>query len=121
MKEITAHKVQGVEKELTVRTADFPGPGGAHHIYECRYDAPSNVSIQRIRFQKGPVPKVGINGVTNEILLAIVMDRLEDFQKGDFACPENEEALKHVALALHALKKRTQDRLARGVEGKMEK
>jgi hypothetical protein len=33
-------------------------------------------------FQNGPIAEVGVNGVTHEVLLAIVADRLRSFQKG---------------------------------------
>lgn len=121
MKTITDHLVPGAEKEMTIKTADFPGPGGAYHIYECRHEEPSNLSIQRIRFQKGTIKQAGVNGVTNEMLLAIVADRLQDWQKGEFNNFYNEQALLRVQEALEFLKRRTVDRLNRGVEGKMEK
>ena len=70
-----------------------------------------------IIFQNGPIKEQGINGVTQEILLAIVEHRLACFQSGPFASAYNAEALNHVGQALAALKRRTEDRLARGVEG----
>lgn len=121
MKKITDHLVDGAEKQMEIKTADFPGPGGAHHIYECRFQELGNLSAHRIRFQKGPIKDVGVNGVSNEMLLAIVADRLRDFQAGKFSCPENEVALSHTLDALESLKKRTQDRLARSVEGTLQK
>jgi hypothetical protein len=71
-----------------------------------------------IEFQKGGIQETGVNGVTHEVLLAIVADRLESFQNGPFHCDENRVALNHVTEALAALKSRTVARLARGVEGK---
>jgi hypothetical protein len=50
-------------------------------------------------------------------LLAIVIDRLTAFQAGPFANKYNSEALDHAQQALDALRQRTIDRLARGVEG----
>jgi len=69
-----------------------------------------------IRFQNGPVID-GINGVTNEVFLAILEDRLVTAQAGAFACNENIEALYHVRAAQVCLKSRTDARAARGVEG----
>ena len=75
----------------------------------------------RIDFQRGAVPEQGANGVTNEALLAIVLDRLRAFQVGPFACPENGHAIQHLAVALHCLQARTRDRVARGVVGQATK
>ncbi len=74
-------------------------------------------TLEEIRFQSAPIPDVGVQGVTNECLLAIVADRLQSFQNGDFPCEENAEALEATRLALRALEKRTADRRARGVDG----
>lgn len=53
----------------------------------------------------------------NEDLLAIVVDRLEHFQAGGFACEHNEKALACIKTAMDLLNQRTQERRTRGVEG----
>lgn len=53
----------------------------------------------------------------NEALLAIVEDRLQGFQSGQYACRENALALTKLQEAMMWLQKRTRDRMARGVEG----
>lgn len=63
---------------------------------------------------------MGPKGITNEILLAIVLDRLEAFQQSKFSCAENAGAIQHLNKAMEALHSRTKDRMARGVEGKLE-
>lgn len=70
-----------------------------------------------VRFQRGPVKECGVNGVTNEALFAVVIDRLEKFQAGPFACAENASALWYLKGALRKLDERTAKRVARGVEG----
>ena len=70
-----------------------------------------------ILFQNGAIPEAGVNGVTQEVLLAIVADRLRSFQAGPFANDYNAAALSHVESALGALLDRTRNRMARGVEG----
>jgi len=73
---------------------------------------------QRIRFQNGPLKDAGgANGTSHEALLAIILDRLEGFQRGDFKCRDNAVAATHIETGLLWLKKRTWDRIARGVEG----
>jgi len=69
-----------------------------------------------IAFQSGD-PLVELNGVTNEQLLAIIVDRLECAQKGPFACPETERALYDLDHARHSLQVRTRRRIGDGVEG----
>lgn len=120
MRELHGHKTGVVNEALRVEARDEPGPGGANHHYFLEWDSPqkskgSSGSINLV-FQRGAVAEAGINGITNEALLAVVIDRLESFQRGPFACLENEMALTGVRAALDALKTRTADRIARGVE-----
>ena len=104
---------------------DERGPGHANHIYRIYNAVPAvteeNNILQEIKFQKGPIQEHGVNGIQNEDLLAIVIDRLVGFQTSEFACPENELALDACILAYTYLQKRTAKRKARGVEGKSEK
>lgn len=71
----------------------------------------------KVKFQKGPVKENGVNGCHNEDLIAIVIDRLEHLNQGQFACRENSIAITKLEEALLWLNKRTQDRVKRGVEG----
>jgi hypothetical protein len=119
MREITTHKVNGCNDALKVVAVDSPGSGGANHLYQIHVDEsketlPDGKTVSvLISFQNGPIT----NGVTHEALLAIVIDRLQAFQKGPFACRENALALTKLEEAMHWLKHRTEARLARGVEG----
>ena len=73
-----------------------------------------------VLFQNGPIQEAGVNGITQEALLAIVIDRLRSFQAGPYPSPENKMAMGFCELALEQLQIRTKNRLARGVEGKTE-
>ncbi len=75
--------------------------------------------VQDINFQDGPLKEVGgVNGVTNEMLISAVIDRLEHFQAHEQTrCRENAMVITKLEEALHWLRHRTQERLARGVEG----
>ncbi len=95
---------------------DKPGPGGACHEYRIK-DADCTRALGFVTFQNGPVKESGANGVQHEDLIAIVIDRLEGFQAGAYACEENGVALDHLRLALNVLQNRTRKRMARGVEG----
>lgn len=128
MREITGHIVPEVENvvtdatgnveriaELTVGAMDAPGPGGANHHY--RIEGFNCSPPMEIKFQRGGIREAGTNGLTHEILLAIVIDQLESFQKGPYPSEHNSKALHYVTMALECLKQRTRERVARGVEG----
>jgi len=117
MRKIETHKVGTSELDIVV--ADELGPGGANHEY--RILVIGQEPFCEIRFQKGAINEVGLNGVTNESLLAVLIDRLKGFQSGQFSCRENAVALTKLEEALMWLQKRTRDRMARGVEGLMKK
>lgn len=125
MRELTSHKVNGLNEELTILVTDSPGQGNACHAYEIRHVDPNNPesgeTVTGIKFQNGPIKEFGINGISNEALLAIVEDRLLGFQSGPFACRDNAVALTKIQEALMWLQKRTLDRLRRGVEGTNQK
>jgi len=117
MRELTSHKVGGLNEALRIEVLDEPGPGGANHNYQIWGTAPGGTLGQYISFQEGPIQEAGVNGISNESLLAIVEDRLKGFQSGDFACRENALALTKIQEAMMWLHKRTRDRISRGVEG----
>ena len=119
MRTLTDHKVNECNDTLQISVLDEPGAGGANHHYEIRHteDDPSKSFVYGIEFQKGPIKEAGVNGLTQEALLAICADRLRSFQAGQFACRENAVALTHIETAQMWLQKRTRERLARGVEG----
>lgn len=132
MRTIDDHKVNPANDKLTVTVDDAPGAGGANHLYTIagydssnasdpftiRYGKPADHST--ILFQNGPisVDGNGVNGVTHEVLLAIVADRLRSFQAGPYSCKANACALTHIEEAQHWLQQRTLERMRRGVEGK---
>ena len=130
MRKITDHIVNPCNDKLSITVIDEPGAGGANHSYRIDgFDLANNPSYKdtghsqtaTITFQNGPINDVGINGITQEVLLAIVADRLRSFQDGPFRCRENAIALTKVEEAILWLQKRTLDRMRRGVEGTHEK
>jgi hypothetical protein len=110
--------------KLKIIVSDEPGQGGANHAYAIAWPGPVEggpESACYINFQNGPIKEFGVNGVTQEALLAIVIDRLRSFQAGPFACDENAVALKFCENALQILQTRTRLRMLRGVEGTNQK
>ena len=121
-REITSHRVNGLNEALAINVLDQPGQGNACHEYQIIRDTHNNgeydqVELCNIKFQDGPILEAGVNGISGEALLAIVEDRLIGFQSGQFACRENAVALTKIQEAMMWLQKRTRDRMARGVEG----
>lgn len=186
-RELTAHRVNGVNEMLRIFVLDQPGQGGACHEYAIlmpmdnyevhsvekdlsgystiKWDAVYGIGKQKyndkgdvcdhatlticedkniarvsylacsgpddfeeidfdlydivthLPFQNGPLMENGINGITQEALLAVLIDRLEGFQSGQFKCHDNQMALDSIQSARLWLHKRTLDRLARSVEG----
>ena len=125
-RELTSHKVNGLNDSLLVKVLDEPSHGNACHKYQIKGDChkyqikgdQEDIELASIEFQNGPILEHGVNGVSHESLLAIVEDRLKGFQSGDFACRENAEALTKLQEAIMWLHKRTRDRIVRGVEGR---
>lgn len=114
MREIVTHKVNGLNDAICVASHDEPGNGGAYHHYTVGVPG---VTSATILFQNGAVKEGGFNGISNEALLAVVIDRLQCFQKGMFSCRENALALTKLEEAMHWLHHRTRERMQRGVEG----
>jgi hypothetical protein len=148
MRELTDHIVSGDQKDvqLKIEVTDEPGAGGENHEYriavklkkddkvrfplrsrledqtiKLEADGSSEHTLERILFQNGPIKETGVNGVTHEALLAIIIDRLRSFQAGPFSCRENAIALTHCEEALMWLQRRTVARIKRGVEGTYQK
>lgn len=130
MRELHGHKVNAANDTLQIEVLDEPGSGGAHHRYQIRefdvrgnpsmgasYQYPGPFTNVTLLFQNGPIAEAGVNGITHEALLAILIDRLECFQNGKFANDYNAAALDHLRSAQGVLLDRTRARMARGVEG----
>jgi len=97
-----------------------PNAGGAHHCYAVQYGGPKDLCV--IQFQHGPRGVAGSTaGVFDDDLLAIIEDRLSDFQAGPYFCEENAEALEHIQAARAALGGRVAARMNKGVLGLNEK
>lgn len=106
-------------KYTNVYASDYIGPGGAHHYYDIAHkeEGKPDIWLSSIKFQDGPIKEAGINGIMDENLIAIVIDRLKGFQSGPYATLENAMALNSLEQALLALQERTKNRESRGVEG----
>jgi hypothetical protein len=120
MREITSHVVNPANDRLKIEVIDEPSHGGACHAY--RITIPASGDMEKavfLDFQNGPIDTDGngVNGLTHEALIAILIDRLQGFQAGKYACRENALALTKLEEAAHWLAHRTRARMARSVEG----
>jgi hypothetical protein len=97
-----------------VEVSDFAF--NAPHIYTVKSVENDNV-LGEIKFQRGPILENGVNGLTDEDLIAIVIDRLQSFQKSDYSCRQNALAITKLEEAQMWLEHRTKERIVRGVEG----
>ncbi|MBY7736295.1 hypothetical protein [Paenibacillus polymyxa] len=96
-----------------------------HHEKDYQFNAPHYFEVHdhsgnvlgNIHFQEGPIQEAGVNGVTNEDLIAMVIARLEGFQNSEFRSRDNAVAITKLEETLLWLRKRTLEREARGVEG----
>lgn len=107
--------------KYTVVEAQPPGEYGFHNfIVHSTTAINTNLpagTVQMVHFQEGPIAEVGVNGIMDENVLAMVLHRLRYWQNGPFACRENAIAITKIEEALLWLNKRTSDRERRGVEG----
>ncbi len=119
MREITTHKVNELNEAITITVMDEPGAGGASHVYamDLGNDSTSPGARWIVEFQNGPIKEAGVNGLSHEALIVIIIDRLRSFQAGPFSSRENALALTKLEEAMHWLHHRTRDRMLRGVEG----
>lgn len=70
-----------------------------------------------IKFQEGAIVDNGVNGCQIEDVIDTLVERLNGFQKGNFACRENALAITKLEEARMWLTERTRKRKEQGVEG----
>jgi len=98
MREVTKHRINKCNRQISIFSGELD-------TYIVRIGQNIRTTLA---FQRGPEKSVGVNGLTNEVLLAVVMDRLERFQAGPAPCEENAEALELLERALAKLAARVQ-------------
>lgn len=80
-------------------------------------DAVVDQPYLKVTFQHGSPHDEGINGCRVEDVLAVLTEKLLDFQARALACPENDTALYHLSQAKEALDLRRKRREQQGVYG----
>lgn len=131
MRALHDHKTTPLnENHIAVRATDNADPdaGNAHHEYEIEVsvpvegdDLPANsrrvIGLVKLSFQHGPINEVGVNGITDQALIAVVLDRWRSFQTSKWANRETAVSITKLEEALMWQHKRTLDRTREGVEG----
>ena len=114
----------GWQRYTKVVAMDEKSNGNANHKYHVLTSHPQNNGepvpdkiLGDVVFQQGPIKEAGVNGVMNEDLIVMILDRLNGFQESEFKCRENAIAITKLEEALLWLNKRTLDRERRNVEG----
>lgn len=72
-----------------------------------------------IKFQEGTVSENGVNGAQIEDVIELLIERLQELQKGKSPCRESVLAITKLQEARMWLEERTRNRRKQGVEGKM--
>lgn len=118
IRQIHGHEGSSLNNKAAINADERDENGGSYH-YSIALDNDDGTFTTRatLDFQKGPLKEAGLNGISDEALIAIVIDRLEGFQTGPFRSRDNAIAITHLETALLWLQKRTTDRQRRGVEG----
>lgn len=116
MRRITNHHDgHGLNESIEI-VADEPDESGASHHYTLNM---GGVSVAAIQFQKGPRNQPeSTPGITEAALYAVLIDRLQGFQRGAYGCRENALQLTKLEECLHWTKARADERARRGVLGR---
>lgn len=136
-RKITTHQVNDCNRAIGLEACTYDLSAGAPTVYALQWrNTSGGLEALAIEFHTGlitdvtrvhiadrakpPESWIGVNGLTNEVLLAILIDRLSAFQAGPLACDKTADALHYLELAQEAMHARTKERQARGVEGTRE-
>jgi hypothetical protein len=120
---ITDHKVTRLNERIDIMAMGPRTTGNAQAHYEIVADRETENPrvLADLDFQARPLSDAEKVDLTNEALLAVVLDRLRSFQEGEFKCRENALAITKLEEAMHWIESRAKDRRSRGVEGTYEK
>lgn len=121
-KEKINFRIQRTDNLNDIYVDNVVGPGNGRHSYMIvKKDNPEKVLLE-IQYQCGArKDENSVSGILDQDLLEIVRNRLQYFQKGEYATRENACALTHIEEALMWMAKRSNDRAERGVLGTMNK
>lgn len=114
-RKVTHHTRLNPTQFVEVFALDEPNRGGAHTAYKLFAGVGADAYEISIKFQDGHPDAVGYNGILDDALIAVVIDRLQGFQSGPFASRETAIVITKLQEALQWSAQRVADRLERGV------
>ncbi len=122
MRQLHDHEINDFNRDrVRVSTPHHQGTPGVYTIMvDRRPDGTRPIDAVSLRFQRGD-PAKGVNGISLEALLAVVLDQLRHFQRTPMSCRENALAITKLEEALHWLEHRARDRVLRGVADTQQK
>ena len=97
---------------ITIQAMEVDERGGMFY----RFLKDGSTPLCTLHFQSGHPDAVGINGLTNEDVISMLLHRLGSLQK-KVPCAENERAIYSLKNAMDYLESRTKDRRLREIEG----
>lgn len=74
-RELTAHRAGGINDEIVIGVFPSETPAPIQYVIFRPFEPGNPAFSVQLNFQNGPPAEVGINGITNESLLAVVEDR----------------------------------------------
>lgn len=111
-------KIYETTHNTVVYAVDEPSENcNANHEFLILEEGNQKRTLQHIKMQNGAILPNGLNGIFMEHLIAICINMLNGFQTSKYKCRENAIAITKLEEALLWLNKRTNERIARGVEG----
>ena len=127
-KALTGHQVNPANMAITIEAGDLDPRTGATNDYMLSVQPQADASAPKdtpapeavvtlLAFQYGAPAQAGFNGLTDQALLAVLIDRMEGFEAGKYAVPETGFALDCLRTAQMWMNSRTGARIARGVDG----
>lgn len=120
-RDITTHHINDFNKNIKLEAIGPKTIGGANIHYrisnlEGPTSHPEVVRTCSIYFQNCN-PRDCVTGVSNEVYLAMLIDRMEGFCSGPFNSDENTQVLTKLKECMDLFAKRSQARVEAGVEG----
>jgi hypothetical protein len=117
---ITTHHPGGADPAPVTLDA-VEDAAGEPYVYVLGLSGEDGVTVDstHLQFQRGPI-RDGVNGITEEALLAIVVDRLEYDHRG-ITREDEDWALTYARATLGHLKKRTKRRMREDAKAALER
>ncbi len=109
MRDVTSHRVNALNAHLRIQATEEAGPSGSPVAYVV---STAGKTLTTLQFQRGGSKEQGVNGLTNEALLAVLIDRIGSISD-THAGNDTDEVLRLLESAELWMQKRSIERRAR--------